>query len=113
MIQNSVIIPIQGYAKLEINCVSELRDLQNIPHTGRDLHTDGDDRITGVVVVEGRHLLVVALLKYQELAVVLIRLVSTVHQLVAPLVHAAHADHVSALYYTDWVEKYVELSKVN
>ena len=96
MIHNPVFIPLQGYPKLEINCVSGLRYIQNIPQNSGDLHTDGDDGFSGVVEVEGRHLLLVAILEHQELAVVLIRLIIAVNDLVAPLIHAAHADHVSA-----------------
>ena len=96
MVQNPVIIPFQINAKLEINCVGELRDLQDIPQTRGDSDDDRDDGVVRGVEGDGRHHLVVAILKHQERAVVLIRLVIAVHDLVTPLRHAAHADHVSA-----------------
>ena len=96
MVQNPVIIPFQIDAKLEIDCVGELRDLQDIPQARGDSDDDRDDGVVRGVEGDWRHHLVVALLKHQERAVVLIRLVIAVHDLVTPLRHAAHADHVSA-----------------
>ena len=64
--------------------------------TGGDSDDDRDDGVVRGVEGDRRHHLVVALLEHQESAVVLIRLVIAVHDLVTPLRHAAHADHVSA-----------------
>ena len=96
MIEDPVLIPFQRDPELEVDCVTELRYLQHVPQTGGDLHLDGDDGVVRGVDVEGRHLVVVALPEHQQGAVILVRLVPAVHDLVAPLVHAGRADHVSA-----------------
>ena len=75
MVQNPVIIPFQINAKLEIDCVGELRDLQDIPQTRGDSDDDRDNGVVRGVEGDGRHHLVVALLEHQERAVVLIRLI--------------------------------------
>ena len=97
MIQDPVLIPLERDAKLEVDCVTELRYLQHVPQTGGDLHPDRDDGVVRGVDVEGRHLVVVALPEHEQGAPLLVRLIPAVHNLVTPLIHAGRADHVSDL----------------
>ena len=111
MIEDPVIIPLERDPELEIDRVTELRYFQDIPQTCGDPDLDGDDGVVRGVDVEGRHLVVVALPEHEEGALILIRLVPAVHDLVAPLVHAARADHVSAREnkMLNGVEEFIEL----
>ena len=91
MIENSVFIPLEGDAQLKINDMAELRDGQHIHQAGGHLHLDRDHGAILRVDGEGRHLVVVVVVEDDELAVVLVRLVSAVGDLVTPLLHTAHA----------------------
>ena len=97
MKKNPVVIPLQTYTELEINCVSKLRDLQNIPQTCGHFYVDRDDGVVCWVEGDRRNQLIVTPLKNQERAIILIRLIPALDYLVTPLSHAEHTHHVS-----DW-----------
>ena len=75
--------------------MSEFRDFQNIPQTSGHFYADWNNGIVCWIEDKRSHQLVVALLKHQERAIVLIRLILTLDYLVTPLSHAEHELHVS------------------
>ena len=95
MEQNPVIIPLQTYTELEINCVSELGDFQNIPQTCGHFYVDRYDGVVCWVEGDRRHQLIIAFFKHQERTIVLVRLILTLDYLITPLIHAEHTHHVS------------------
>ena len=75
--------------------MSGFRDFQNIPQTSGHFNADWDYGIVCWIEGDRSHQLVVALLKHQERAIVLIRLILTLDYLVTPLSHAEHTYQVS------------------
>ena len=78
--------------------MGELRDLQHIPQNGGHSDADWDDVVSSVVERDRRHQLIVTLLKHQERAFVLIRLILTLDNLITSLIHAEHTHHVSEIF---------------
>ena len=95
MKKNPVVIPLQTYTELEIDCVSKLRDLQNISQAGGHFYVDRDDGVVCWVEGDRRNQLIVTSLKNQERAIILIRLIPALDYLVTPLSHAEHTHQVS------------------
>ena len=88
MVEDPVFIPLEGDGQLEVDGVVKLGDGEDVHQAGGHIHLHRTQLPLLCVNSEWCNVLLVVLLKHQQLAVLLIRLVSTVHYLVTPLLHA-------------------------
>ena len=89
MVEDPVLIPLEGDAQLEVDGVIKLGDGEDVHQAGGHLHLHSHHRLV-LVDGEGRHLVVVVVLKHNQLAVVFIRLVLAVAYLITALLYPAH-----------------------
>ena len=72
MVEDPVLVPLEGDAQLEVDGVVKLGDGEHVHQAGGHLHLDRDQGLVRLVDGEGRHLVVVVVLEHDEVAVVLI-----------------------------------------
>ena len=88
MVEDSVLIPLESYSQFEVNCMTKFRNIKNILETCWYLDADRDDGVCGGVNIEGGDLVIVAVPKHYERAIVLVRFVPAVDYLVTSSIHA-------------------------
>ena len=92
MKEDPVLVPLQGDAQLEVDGVAELGDGEHVHQAGGHVHLDGDHGVVLGVGGERRNLLIVAILKDNQAAKLLIGFILAVYNLVASVLHSSHTE---------------------